>query len=257
MSGSGGAADWLEAELADTLDEDYELELSEPALSLEIAQDLPQDATRPRSRARLFPRAAAAAGRADQAAGLGAYHKEKVVVIFEGRDSAGKGGVIKRITQRLNPRVVPRRGAAGAVRPREDPVVLPALRAASARRRRDRAVRPLLVQPLRRRAGHGLRHRGPGRAVLPRRARVRAHAGALGHPAGQVLVLDHRRGAADALPDAHPRSAEAVEAVADGPAEPRALGGTTPRPRRRRSPAPTSPRRPGTSSRATTRSARG
>ena len=28
--------DWLEAELADTLDEDYELELSEPALSLEI-----------------------------------------------------------------------------------------------------------------------------------------------------------------------------------------------------------------------------
>ncbi len=29
----------------------------------------------------------------------------KVVVIFEGRDSAGKGGAIKRITQRLNPRV--------------------------------------------------------------------------------------------------------------------------------------------------------
>ena len=29
----------------------------------------------------------------------------KVVVIFEGRDAAGKGGVIKRITERLNPRV--------------------------------------------------------------------------------------------------------------------------------------------------------
>ena len=29
----------------------------------------------------------------------------KVVVIFEGRDAAGKGGAIKRITQRLNPRV--------------------------------------------------------------------------------------------------------------------------------------------------------
>ncbi len=29
----------------------------------------------------------------------------KVVIIFEGRDAAGKGGVIKRITQRLNPRV--------------------------------------------------------------------------------------------------------------------------------------------------------
>src|SRR5580693_10772463 len=33
------------------------------------------------------------------------YHKLKVAVIFEGRDSAGKGGAIKRITQRLNPRV--------------------------------------------------------------------------------------------------------------------------------------------------------
>ncbi len=29
----------------------------------------------------------------------------KVIVIFEGRDASGKGGVIKRITQRLNPRV--------------------------------------------------------------------------------------------------------------------------------------------------------
>ena len=30
----------------------------------------------------------------------------KVCVVFEGRDAAGKGGVIKRITQRLNPRIV-------------------------------------------------------------------------------------------------------------------------------------------------------
>ncbi len=30
--------------------------------------------------------------------------RHKVVIIFEGRDAAGKGGVIKRITQRLNPR---------------------------------------------------------------------------------------------------------------------------------------------------------
>ncbi len=32
-------------------------------------------------------------------------HRQKVVILFEGRDAAGKGGVIKRITQRLNPRV--------------------------------------------------------------------------------------------------------------------------------------------------------
>jgi polyphosphate kinase 2 (PPK2 family) len=31
--------------------------------------------------------------------------KQKIVVIFEGRDAAGKGGVIRRITERLSPRV--------------------------------------------------------------------------------------------------------------------------------------------------------
>jgi polyphosphate kinase len=30
----------------------------------------------------------------------------RIVVIFEGRDAAGKGGVIKRITERTNPRIV-------------------------------------------------------------------------------------------------------------------------------------------------------
>ena len=34
------------------------------------------------------------------------HDKLKVVVIFEGRDAAGKGGAIKRITESLNPRVV-------------------------------------------------------------------------------------------------------------------------------------------------------
>jgi len=33
------------------------------------------------------------------------HHKLKLMILFEGRDAAGKGGVIKRITQRLNPRV--------------------------------------------------------------------------------------------------------------------------------------------------------
>ena len=33
-----------------------------------------------------------------------AHHKLKLIVLFEGRDAAGKGGVIKRVTQRLNPR---------------------------------------------------------------------------------------------------------------------------------------------------------
>ena len=29
---------------------------------------------------------------------------ERIVVVFEGRDAAGKGGVIKRVTENLNPR---------------------------------------------------------------------------------------------------------------------------------------------------------
>jgi polyphosphate kinase len=33
------------------------------------------------------------------------HDKLKLMILFEGRDAAGKGGVIKRITQRLNPRV--------------------------------------------------------------------------------------------------------------------------------------------------------
>lgn len=32
-------------------------------------------------------------------------NRHRMVIIFEGRDAAGKGGVIKRITQRLNPRI--------------------------------------------------------------------------------------------------------------------------------------------------------
>ena len=32
-------------------------------------------------------------------------NKHRMVIVFEGRDAAGKGGVIKRITQRLNPRI--------------------------------------------------------------------------------------------------------------------------------------------------------
>ena len=42
----------------------------------------------------------------------------RVVVVFEGRDAAGKGGVIKAITERVSPRVF-RVVALPALRPRE------------------------------------------------------------------------------------------------------------------------------------------
>ena len=52
----------------------------------------------------------------------------RVAVVFEGRDAAGKGGVISRITQHLNPRFVRTVALAGTERAGADAVVLPALR---------------------------------------------------------------------------------------------------------------------------------
>ncbi|SPF77692.1 polyphosphate kinase 2 [Pseudoprimorskyibacter insulae] len=97
--------DWLEAELQDSLDEDYEIEFSEPMLSQEIRKiyrdnhpDLLDRKTYFRNLLRLQ---AELIKLQDWVEHTGA----KVLVIMEGRDAAGKGGVIKRITQRLNPRV--------------------------------------------------------------------------------------------------------------------------------------------------------
>jgi polyphosphate kinase 2 len=97
--------DWLEAELADTVDEDYELELAEPELSIEI-QKIYRKAHPPSlPRGEYFRALLRLQAELIKLQDWIAYHREKVVVVFEGRDSAGKGGVIKRITQRLNPRV--------------------------------------------------------------------------------------------------------------------------------------------------------
>ena len=51
----------------------------------------------------------------------------KVVILFEGRDAAGKGSAIKRITQTLNPPHRPRGRVGHAHRAREDAMVFPAL----------------------------------------------------------------------------------------------------------------------------------
>jgi polyphosphate kinase len=100
-----GHADWLEAELADTLDEDYELELSEPALSLEIREIYKRSHPPSIPRIEYFRTLLSLQAELIKLADWVSLKKEKVIIIFEGRDSAGKGGVIKRITQRLNPRV--------------------------------------------------------------------------------------------------------------------------------------------------------
>lgn len=90
-------------EVADSFDEELELELDDERIT-ELLDD---------------------SARSAESAARGLYFKElfrlqrelvklqdwvvaekrKAVVLFEGRDAAGKGGVIKRITQRMNPRV--------------------------------------------------------------------------------------------------------------------------------------------------------
>jgi polyphosphate kinase len=62
----------------------------------------------------------------------------KVVILFEGRDGAGKGGVIKAITERVSPSRLSRRRAACADRAREVADVCAAVYASSACGRRDR-----------------------------------------------------------------------------------------------------------------------
>ena len=102
---SDAAQDWLAQELADTLDEDFELEISEPALSLEIRKIYRNAHPPSLERKDYFMQLLRLQAELIKLQDWVQHKKEKVVVIFEGRDSAGKGGVIKRITQRLNPRV--------------------------------------------------------------------------------------------------------------------------------------------------------
>ncbi|MCL4067349.1 polyphosphate kinase 2 [Pseudomonas sp. GX19020] len=96
---------WLEAELSDSFDEDYELELEDAELSEEIAKIYKRRHGPGMERKDYLRALIRLQAELIRLQSWVQYHKERVVVIFEGRDSAGKGGAIKRITQRLNPRV--------------------------------------------------------------------------------------------------------------------------------------------------------
>ena len=97
--------DWIRAELEDSLDEDFELELSEPALSMELRKIYKRKHPETLDRITYFKSLLTLQAELIQLQDWVEHSGEKVAVIFEGRDAAGKGGVIKRITQRLNPRV--------------------------------------------------------------------------------------------------------------------------------------------------------
>ena len=96
----------IRRDLADSYDEELELELEDRNLdtledsTLDVSSAQYKEERRQYFR-ELFRMQAELVKLQDWVVNTG----HKVVILFEGRDAAGKGGVIKRITQRLNPRV--------------------------------------------------------------------------------------------------------------------------------------------------------
>ena len=106
MSDTGDKAkSWIEAELEDSFDEELEMEVDDHRIARELGAiaELRHKSTLDRRVYfhELFRLQAELVRLQDWVQHTG----YKLVVLFEGRDSAGKGGVIKRITQRLNPRI--------------------------------------------------------------------------------------------------------------------------------------------------------
>src|SRR5437870_10893548 len=80
----------------------------------------------------------------------------KVCIVFEGRDGAGKGGVIKAITERVSPRVFRVVALAAPTEREKSQMYAAALCTVSPRGRRGGHLRPELVQPRGGGARHGL-----------------------------------------------------------------------------------------------------
>ena len=94
----------LRGDLLDSYDEELEMELEDRNIDAVsgVATDSPEYRS---ARQQYFRELFRLQGELVKLQDWVATTKTKVVIIFEGRDAAGKGGVIKRITQRLNPRV--------------------------------------------------------------------------------------------------------------------------------------------------------
>jgi polyphosphate kinase 2 len=91
----------LERDLLDNLDEELEMEIEDRDPELAGAERERADLERRIYFRELFRLQGELIKLQDWVVATG----HKVVILFEGRDAAGKGGVIKRINQRLNPRV--------------------------------------------------------------------------------------------------------------------------------------------------------
>ena len=97
--------DWMELEFEETLDDLLEVEFNEPMLSEEVRKLYQQQHPNGLDGRIYYPNLLRLQAEMIKLQDWVVAENAKILIICEGRDSAGKGGVIKRITQRLNPRV--------------------------------------------------------------------------------------------------------------------------------------------------------
>jgi polyphosphate kinase 2 len=95
----------LRQDLMDSYDEELEMELEDRNIEELAATGTPQTEAEKTTRRQYFQELFRLQGELVKLQDWVVHSGHKVVILFEGRDAAGKGGVIKRITQRLNPRV--------------------------------------------------------------------------------------------------------------------------------------------------------
>jgi polyphosphate kinase len=95
----------IDAEIADSFDEELEMEIDDERLAKALEGLAEKAEPEGLDRTLYFKELFRLQRELVKLQDWVVAQKLKIVVVFEGRDAAGKGGVIKRITQRLNPRV--------------------------------------------------------------------------------------------------------------------------------------------------------
>ena len=96
----------LERELLDSYDEELEMELDDQRFEEVLSRTPEEKRAAAIQRRHYFRELLRLQGELIKLQDWVSHTGHRMIIIFEGRDAAGKGGVIKRITQRLNPRVV-------------------------------------------------------------------------------------------------------------------------------------------------------
>ncbi len=94
----------ISRDLADSYDEELEMEFEDRSVTA-TGERVSDAGDTPEYRRQYFSQLFRLQGELVKLQDWVVATRQRVVILFEGRDAAGKGGAIKRISQRLNPRV--------------------------------------------------------------------------------------------------------------------------------------------------------